>query len=73
MAHFVDQYEQVYDLAFNYDEERVQARDADSGEEVLLETPLPQAQSAQGWAAQRVPWTYGQEQHRYGVDAALRH
>ena len=80
-AHFVDQYEQVYDLAFNYDEERVEARDADSGEEVLLgdvaapvsqPQAVPQPQAAQAWAARPGPWAYRQQQRGYQSGAAWR-
>ncbi len=77
-AHFVDQYEQVYDLAFNYDEEAVEARDADSGEEVLLADAapvsqpqaVPQQQAAQAWAARPEPWAYRQQRRGYKFCAA---
>jgi hypothetical protein len=73
-AHFVEQYEQVYDLAFNYDEDVVEAREADSSEEALLEAApqteaipqaVPQAQTAGpsvGWAAAARPasWAFRQ-------------
>ena len=80
-AHFVDQYEQVFDLAFNYDEDQVEARDADSGEEVLLADAapvshpqaVPQPQAAQAWAAQPVPWAYMQQRRGYGFGAASRY
>ena len=76
-AHFVEQYEQVYDLAFNYDENAVEVRDADSGEEALLEAApgkeaVPQAQAtraAWGWSAVAPPasWAFRERPERPGV------
>ena len=75
----MDQYEQVFDLAFNYNEQQVEARDADSGEDALLEDApksrpeaVAQTQTAAAWAAAArwSPWGHGQLNIEHG-DVAL--
>ena len=82
-AHFVEQYEQVYDLAFNYDEDVVEARHADSGEETLLEAApqteanpqaVPQtAGAALGWAAAALPASWAFRQRQSASEIILTH